>query len=92
MLELPQVKKQIDVKEMKYLAVSEKMAHLPWAVKQKTGQDLENKIQNILVNLYKSKSGKKVLDAALISKILPAKDADYDKHRKIVKAVLNEAL
>ena len=31
-LELPVVKKEIDVDEMRYLAVGEKLPHLPWAV------------------------------------------------------------
>ena len=91
-LELPQVKKQIDVEEMKYLEVSEQMAHLPWAVKDTTDKEFQNKIQSTLVDLYKSAAGKKILKAAMITQILPATDKDYDTHREIVKAVLNEEL
>jgi len=91
-LEFPHIKKQINTDEMKYLAVSKKMAHLPWAVKNTISADLQKNIQTIMVDLYKSESGKKTLKAAKITKIMPADDKDYNVHRDIVKAVLNEDL
>lgn len=91
-LELPQIKKKINVDEMKYLAVSKKMAHLPWAVKNTISDDLQKNIQTIMVDLYRTESGKKILKAAKITKFMPANDKDYNTHRDIVKIVLDEDL
>lgn len=91
-LELPNVEKQIKVNEMKYLAVSDKMAHLPWAVNQNISDELASKIQGAMVNLLNSKDGEKILKKARVNKFLPVNDADYNQHRDIIKAVLNEEL
>jgi len=91
-LELPNVKKQIDVSEMKYLAVSDSMAHLPWAVKQTIPDELASEIQSVMVNLSNSSEGKKILKNARVNRFSPVTDEDYNQHRKIIKAVLNEDL
>ena len=91
-LELPHVKKQIKTDAMKYLVVSDKMAHLPWAFKSSLPEDLQKRIQTLLVNLDKSSAGKKILKAAKLTRIAPANDGEYNIHREIVKAVLNEEL
>ena len=91
-LELEYVKREIDVDKMKYLAVGEEIAHLPWAVKQSISDDLAEKIQDIMVNLHNSEQGREILEAAHITKLVPATDADYNPHRKIIKSVLNENL
>ncbi len=91
-LELPAIKKQINVDEMKYLAVSEEMAHLPWAFKQTMPLSLRQKIRDYMVNLEQHDEGKKILAAARLTRLIPAADSDYDLHRKIIKTVLNEDL
>ncbi len=89
-LELPHVKKQINTDEMKYLAVGESMAHLPWAVKQSMPDEQATKIKNALINLINSEKGKTILKSAQITKFISSTDQDYDAHRTIIKNVLNE--
>jgi len=83
-LDLPNVKKQIDTDKMKYLAISEPMAHLPWAVKKSLSTERATQIQKVMVEMHHSKSGKKILRSARITKFLSASDSDYDKHREII--------
>lgn len=89
-LDLPHVKKQIDVDEMKYLSVSEKMAHLPWAVSNSVDPKTEQQLQTILVHLNGTKTGREVLKKAKITRFKSASDTDYDLHREIIKSVLGE--
>jgi len=91
-LDLPNVQKQIDVSEMKYLAVSDRLAHLPWAVKQTMSDDLASSIQSIMVNLSNTNEGNTILKQARVNKFLSANDTDYDQHREIIKSVLGEDL
>lgn len=91
-LELPNVRQKIDTSEMRYLATSKKMAHLPWAVKKTVPTELREKLLNAMVGLADTKEGRVILKAASITKIIPAADKDYDSHREIVKSVLNEEL
>jgi len=92
MLDLPHVKKQIDTGEMKYLATSQEMTHLPWAVNKSMPDELASKISAIMANLNRTNEGKVCLKAMHITKFLPANDSDFDSHREIVKAVLGEEL
>ena len=89
-LDLPNVKKQINVDEMKYLAVSELMAHLPWAVKQSMPSEQATKIKDAMINLINSENGKKILQSAHITKFQSVTDHEYDAHREIIKNVLQE--
>ncbi len=89
-LDLPNVKKQIDTKKMKYLAVSKPMAHLPWAVKQSMSDERAQQIKQAMIKLVESKKGKVILQSAHITKFLPVIDRDYNTHREIIKNVLEE--
>lgn len=91
-LELPNVREKIDTSEMKYLVTSQKMAHLPWALKKSVSAELRGKLLDVMVGLADTTEGRKILKAARITKFLPATDKDYDSHREIVKSVLNEEL
>ena len=91
-LELPVVKKEMDVDEMRYLAVSEKLAHLPWAVSEKVPPALREQIQAYMINLNHSEGGKAILKSAGLTNLVSAKDSDFDPHRRIIKVVLNEDL
>jgi phosphonate transport system substrate-binding protein len=84
---LPLVKNKIDVSELKTVAVSKPLPHLPWAVKEEMDEDLKKKISYLLIDLKNSAEGKKVLKAARLSAINPASDAEYDSHRLIVDFV-----
>ena len=83
---------QIDISEMKYLAVSDKLAHLPWAVKNSIPDKLASKIQSTMVNLSNTSEGKKILKMARVNNFLSANDTDYNQHRDIIKSVLKEEL
>lgn len=91
-LELPVVTKEFDVDEMQYLAVGEKLAHLPWAVSAGVSPELKNKIQQYMINLGNSEQGMAILESAGLTNLLSAKDSDYDPHRRIIKVVLDEDL
>jgi phosphonate transport system substrate-binding protein len=84
---LPLVKDKIDVSELKTLAVSKPLPHLPWAVKEEMSKELKSKITHLLIDLKNNPEGKKVLKAARLSALNPASDAEYDSHRLIVDFV-----
>lgn len=87
-LDQPALKKAINTDEITVLAVSEPLAHLPWAVKRTLPAPLREAIRTILIDLENSEAGKKVLKTAVLSGIGAADDKDYDSHRKIVRAVM----
>jgi len=91
-LELPIIRQEIDVDEMKYLAVGEKLAHLPWAVRKDVAGTLGPQVQEYLTTLKKTKEGNEILTAAGLTNLVPAHDSDYDAHRRIIKTVLGEDL
>jgi len=91
-LKLKSVKSKIITSDMKILATSEEFPHLPWAIKVDEDPELITKIQNIMLNLHKTESGRVVLKRAQITKFMPAIDKDYDVVRQLVKETLNEDL
>jgi len=91
-LDLPIVKKEIDTSQMKYLATSQKMAHLPWAVNKSMSGELASKIRTIMVGLKHIDKGEDVLKSMRVTKFLPADDSDFVLHREIAKTVLGEEL
>jgi phosphonate transport system substrate-binding protein len=91
-LALPQVRKEIGQDQMEYLAKSQPIAQLPWAVKAGMPPQLTKQITNLLTGLHRTAEGKKLLQDMRVSNILPASDSDYDSARRIIKAVLHEDL
>jgi phosphonate transport system substrate-binding protein len=89
-LELPSVKNKIDVSQLKYLAVGEKHANLPWAVKADMPRELRERIQATLTGLGSSPAGREVLSKAVVTAFVPATDAEYDLARRLIFEVLNE--
>jgi phosphonate transport system substrate-binding protein len=89
-LSLPSLTKQIDTKQMRNLATSEPLPHLPWAVKGDMSRELRTKIQLTLLNLNKTQEGKAVLTRIGYDGFTATDDTDYDKHRQIIKEVLGE--
>ena len=87
---LPRVRQEIDVSELKALATSQPMAHLPWAVKQNMSKQTRDRVQNILSQAKRSTQGRKALSAARLSNLIIATDAEYDPHREIIRSVLGE--
>ena len=90
-LKLKIVESQIDSDEMKYLVKGEQLAHLPWAVSDRMDAATTKKLTEILLDLDKSGEGKAILSKMHMNGFAPADDADYNPHRKIIKAVLQES-
>lgn len=86
-IRLKVVKESIDVTQMKYLARTHQLAHLPWAVSPALPGTLKLEIQGILQKLRSEPEGHKILDQAYLSSLSAASDHDYDTHRKIIKDV-----
>jgi phosphonate transport system substrate-binding protein len=84
---LPVVTKKIDTSELKALAISDSMAHLPWAIKHELDDDIKQQIKDLLLGLKHSEAGRKVLQAAKLSAFNPATDEDYNPHREIINFV-----
>jgi phosphonate transport system substrate-binding protein len=89
-LEIPSLERQIDTKQMKYLAVGDQLPHLPWAVKDDMPRELRAKIQEAMVNLNKTAQGRAILARMHYEGFQAATDAEYDMHRQIIKEVLGE--
>jgi len=90
-LDLPLVRKSINIDDLKVLAVSDPLLQLPMAVKRTMSAKLRISIQSILVNLKNSEAGNQVLKSAVMTGMGKAEDKDYDPHRKIVRAVMGPA-
>lgn len=86
-MHLDNVRNRIDISELKFLAKTKQMTHLPWAVNDDLSMVLRKKIQHILTTLYSNAEGKAVLTSARLNDVLSATDSDFDEHRKIVKDV-----
>ena len=80
------VTRAIDVSQMKYLARTPLMSHLPWAVRDDLDNELTSNIQTTLVNLKGNDlEGQLILDSAKLSALEIASDEDYDQARKIIR-------
>ncbi|RDH86029.1 MAG: hypothetical protein DIZ80_00735 [endosymbiont of Galathealinum brachiosum] len=86
-IRLDVVKSSIDVSQMKYLARTRQLTHLPWAVKHDMEYDLKLKIQLALSSLNTEPAGQKILDQAKLSSLIPATDSEYNGHREIIQEV-----
>jgi phosphonate transport system substrate-binding protein len=84
---MPVVTSKIDVNQLKVIAVSRPLPHLPWAVKQEMTAELKQRLQTLFVNLKHSEEGSKILRQARLSAFNPVTNKDYDPHRKIIEAV-----
>jgi phosphonate transport system substrate-binding protein len=90
-LSMPAVTRNIDPSQMRYLAVSAPVAHLPWAVKTDMPVADKARLRDALLGLSGNANGRKVLSRLRVNEFVPAKDREYDVHRKIIREVLNES-
>ena len=90
-LTLPAVKQKYNAQDIEDILVSEPLAHLPWAVKGTMQEKLVNSIKVALIGLKHSAEGRAILENSNLTGILPAVDADYNRHREIIREVLGEA-
>ena len=89
-MRLDNVRKRIDISQLKFLAKTEQMVHLPWAVRNDLPVELKLKIQTILTKLSSTSEGKKVLSSANLDGLLAVVDSDFNKHRKIITDVYGD--
>jgi len=89
-LELPMLRKNLDISQLKILARSDRLAQLPWAVKSELSPAVKAQLTSLLTNLSRSEAGRRILKRAGLTAIIPAKDNEYDPHRKIIKLILGE--
>jgi phosphonate transport system substrate-binding protein len=84
------VTKKIDINQMKILAQTDPVTHIPWAVKKDMSAAMAKKIQETMVNLENSESGRAVLKAARVDKFIAVSDSDFDNVREITKFAIGE--
>jgi len=89
-LSLPIVKQKINTSEMMLLAVSQPVAHLPWAVKHDLGESLKARLASALLGLGDTPEGKNILKKAKLTGLVVATDDEYDPHRRIIRDVTGE--
>jgi phosphonate transport system substrate-binding protein len=84
-INFPAIQNKIDTDEIRFLALSNKMEQLPWAVKGGMDPALKIKIQTILGTLQDSEEGRAVLKQAKLTNLLTVENAQYDVHRNVIK-------
>jgi phosphonate transport system substrate-binding protein len=89
-LKLPMIKSRFDASEIRILARSEPLPHLPWAVNSQLRPAQVSAIETALFRLNDDPRGKAILAAAGMTAIRPATDAEYDLCRRIIKLVSGE--
>jgi len=89
-MHLDNVRERIDISQLKYLARTKPMVHLPWAVSRKLSADLKNKILKTLTTLDTHTVGKEILQSARLNALIPVVDSDFDDHRKIISDIYGD--
>ncbi len=84
------IKKRIDTQELRILVKSEPITQMPWAVKGTMAVKLKRQIQRAMIALNQSEQGKFILNAAKLTGISKATDAEFNPHRNISKAVFGK--
>lgn len=76
-LNLENVKGKIETDELAILAKLGPFPHLPWIASKRIDSEMFIKIQNFLLNLDKSEKGKKLLENAKLTNIVPVQESEY---------------
>ncbi len=88
---LQSVRSQIDISQMKYIARTRSLPHLPWAVNTNVSSRLKSDIKSSLSELRSDPSGHLVLDKARLTALIPAVDSEYNQHRDIIREVYGKS-
>ncbi|AYH46073.1 PhnD/SsuA/transferrin family substrate-binding protein [Azoarcus sp. DN11] len=88
LIDLPVVRDAMDSGTVTHLGMTERVLHLPWAVRKDMPQALAMRIQALLVGLSAHAEGRAILARAEMTGFGPARDADYDPHRRIIRKVM----
>jgi phosphonate transport system substrate-binding protein len=84
---LPVVRKTIDATQLRAIAQSDPVAHLPWVVKRSLPSPTKSLLKAALLSLPKSDEGLAALKSAGMTGIDSAVDSDYDTCRAMVRKV-----
>jgi len=77
----------VHTEELKFVALSEPLPHLPWAVSTTIDPRLKAQIQVALLQLNKTPQGQAVLAKAKLTALHAATDAEYDIFVQIINEV-----
>jgi len=88
LIDLPVVREAMDTSTVTHLGMTERLLHLPWAVRRDMPQALGERIQALLVGLKAGEAGRAILKQAQMTGFAAAADADYDPHRHIIRKVM----
>lgn len=88
LIDLPVVRDAMDTRTVKHLGMTERVLHLPWAVRKDMPKALSTRIQALLVGLKTTEEGRAILARAEMTGFGAARDSDYDPHRRIIHKVM----
>lgn len=88
--EMPFVRDKIDVSKMEYLAHSEPIAQLPWAVRGDLPTSERERLQRALLGVQAAENGTQILKSASLTNLVAASDAEYDLARKMIREITGE--
>jgi phosphonate transport system substrate-binding protein len=88
LIDLPVVREAMDTSTVTHLGMTDRLSHLPWAVRRDMPPALGERIQTLLVGLAAHEDGRAILKQAQMTGFAAAGDADYDPHRHIIRKVM----
>lgn len=81
------VNRSVRLNELRFVALSEPLPHLPWAVSNRIEPELRAKIQFALMQLNETEQGRAILSKAKLTALHPATDAEYNVFEEIIHEV-----
>lgn len=84
------LRERIDPSKLRILAEGRRIAGLPWALSPRLSKPERKRIARAMLDLGRTVSGRRVLANAELNAIVPARDADYDSARRMIRAVMHE--
>lgn len=86
-LKLRATKNYSDTSQLKFLATSQQLPQLPWAISKDISPELRLEIHKVITGLNQYPEGQKALSKAFLDDIIPAKDHAFDVLRTIAKEI-----
>jgi len=86
-MQMHSVKSRIDTQELKFLALSEPDAQLPWAVADHLGNETTELLKSKFLKMHSDPFGQMALKRAELTGLAPASDNDYDSARLIISEI-----
>jgi phosphonate transport system substrate-binding protein len=84
-LQRPEIRQRIDVNQLRILAESRQIPHLPVAVRGDLDPQLSLRIQRILTGLARHSDGHSILEQMGVQRFAVADDREYDIVRKLME-------